>query len=91
MLEIVAHKIAGDWRRFARKLGHDEGVIEQVDLDFRKTYDKTYEILTRWIEHNDVEVTWATLKEKLEKMPRYDIVREVEGTPEFSEGQCCIL
>lgn len=85
LLEVVAHKLAGDWRRFARKLDHDEGLIEQVDLDFRKTYDKTFEILNRWLEQSEINVTWEMLKEKLVKLPRYDIVREIEKV--FPEGK----
>ena len=83
-MEGVADLIAGEWRRLARKLGHEENIIEQIDLDYTKTYEKSYQILTRW-RRDTPEATWKTLKAKLDSMPRYDIVREIEK--KFPQGK----
>lgn len=77
LLGEVANKIGSDWRRFARRLGFEEHSIEQIDCDYRKTYEKAYQVLSKW-RQADVNRTWVDLKATLNKMPRKDIIRSVE-------------
>ena len=78
ILDLVAQLITSDWKRLSRKLGHEEHTIEQIDLDYKKIYEKGYQSLIKWRKDND-SVTWDTLKTVLKKLPRHDIVREVES------------
>lgn len=80
MLEIVAENIIDEWRRFARKLDIDEKTIIRIGLDKRTVYEQSYEVLIEWMRQiNHEDLTWTYLREKLQAMPRYDIIREVEA------------
>ena len=85
ILNLVAELVASDWKRLSRKLGHGEHIIEQIELDCTKTYEKCYQSLIRWKNDND-SVTWETLKTVLKGMPRHDIVREVESKFQVEEN-----
>ena len=78
ILDLVAQLITRDWKRLSRKLGHEEHTIEQIDLDYKKIYEKGYQSLIKWRKDND-SATWDTLKTILKNFPRNDIVREVES------------
>ncbi|XP_066923341.1 FAS-associated death domain protein-like [Clytia hemisphaerica] len=78
LLEYVADQIAGDWKRFGRKLALGENVLEQIEIDNRTTYERSYQILLRWkkdFKNHD----WKSLEKVLSDLPRYDIVRGVKS------------
>lgn len=78
ILDFVAQMITNDWKRLSRKLGLEEHIIEQIELDYPRTNEKCYQSLLRWKKDNDT-VTLETLKSALGEIPRYDILRKIKS------------
>ncbi len=79
VLLLISNKIAADWRRLGRYLDVDDDVIDQIDADHRKAFDKSYEVLREWIKNEGDEATVENLKNCLERMGRKDIVNAIDG------------
>lgn len=78
VIDIIANRIAGDWKRLARFCDTEESTIDQIDLDCRTIYERATKSLHTYFNQHQREVTWLELKEILKKLPRNDIIREVE-------------
>ena len=70
--------VAAEWRRLGRFLSLDEHVIDQIDADKRVVKEKCAAILREWMRNEGINANVANLKKALHKMPRRDVVCEIE-------------
>lgn len=82
IMDYIAVNIGSDWRRLARFLRVTDNEIDTIEEDCRKTKDKSYETLKIWLTKTS-EVTvpslWQELRVVLQKLPRIDMMQEIES------------
>ena len=70
--------VAAEWRRLGRFFGLDEHVIDQIDADKRMVKERCAAMLREWMRKEGTNANVANLKKALDKMPRREVVHEIE-------------
>ncbi|XP_005093291.1 uncharacterized protein LOC101852390 [Aplysia californica] len=73
--EGISKRVGDDWKRLGRRLGFDNALLEQWELEKKPDYTElNYHIITNWEQEKDREATCATLAEILyKKLGRGDL------------------
>ncbi|XP_065674660.1 uncharacterized protein LOC136091256 [Hydra vulgaris] len=78
IIDKAAYQIGTEWRRFGRHLNLKEFELEHIDVDYKSTYDKAFQLFKLWKQKSKEGcLTWSQLKNKLELFERFDIIREL--------------
>ena len=88
MLHYLAFEAVGEWVELGRALQLEECLLTSVDLDYRKSTEKSYQMLLRWVYRNPEEATHEKLARALkdETVGRGDLAVKYCTTAENNNG-----
>ncbi|XP_065643573.1 uncharacterized protein LOC136075151 [Hydra vulgaris] len=72
-----SNSVGVDWRTLGRWLNIEENDLDIIDKDNRKTDEKAYSMLTKWLQMND-NPTLEDLKTASKEMNRMDLAIKVD-------------
>eukprot|EP00112_Aurelia_sp_Birch-Aquarium-sp1_P017311 Seg3998.1 transcript_id=Seg3998.1/GoldUCD/mRNA.D3Y31 product="FAS-associated death domain protein" protein_id=Seg3998.1/GoldUCD/D3Y31 len=90
ILLLVEEMVAADWRRLGRHLSLADHVIDQIDADKRNVKEKCAAMLKEYMKSEGSNANVANLKKALDKMPRRDVVCEIQKLEEPTADGCTL-
>ena len=85
-LELVANRIANDWRKLAWQLDVPEQIIQVADCNNRDDVErKASDVLRKWRQLRGNCASWPEVEKALTDLPRRDIV---DGQEQLI---CCVM
>lgn len=65
-----------NWKQLGRALKMKDSQLDEIDADIRGLFDKSYEMLRRWMESQGSAATYVELAKGLEIVGRRDLIRK---------------
>ena len=77
-METLARKIGEKWNILGRRLGFDEGELEEIDERHKDLSQKGYQMLSRWRQREGTAANYKTLHNALihDNVQRRDLAEE---------------
>ncbi|XP_044176227.1 uncharacterized protein LOC114959826 isoform X2 [Acropora millepora] len=63
---LIAHELGSSWKMVGRLLNVSDAVIDQIEADESKTFERCYSVLTRWKEMCGSDATYQQLARALQ-------------------------